>query len=347
VKDREFSEKIPSSPPFSKGGNERHLQTITFILSEDITHSRLDQVLAAQLTDYSRAKIQQWIKAGCVRIDDEIITLPKYHHLKPGQSITLQIEEQVQQPNWTAQSLDHTIEIIYQDESLIVINKPVGLVVHPGAGNPDQTLVNALLYQFPELQYLPRAGIIHRLDKETSGLLVVARTLAAHTYLVKQLQERLIKRDYLALVNGSVVGGATIETGFGRHPTQRTRMAVLHTSERRAVTHYRVQERFIKHTLLSVSLETGRTHQIRVHLAHIGFPILGDPLYAKGRVYFPPKADPQLIQTLQHFKRQALHAAQLALQHPLRDEWCVWTAPLPADFEQLLLALRQHDEKLD
>jgi len=230
------------------------------------------------------------------------------------------------------------LDIRYQDADLLVLYKPPGLVVHPAAGNPDGTLQNGLLYWDPDLVRLPRCGIVHRLDKDTSGLMVVARSLSAHTGLVAQLQAHSVKREYLAVVNGIPVAGATLDLPIGRHPTQRIRMAVT-PGGRPAVTHFQVQERFAAHSLLAVQLETGRTHQIRVHLAHIRFPILGDPVYG-GRLRLPPRPSIALAEYLQAFRRQALHARRLSLTHPVSGATLAWEAPPPADMQRLIDLLR-------
>lgn len=230
------------------------------------------------------------------------------------------------------------LEIVFEDEHLLVVNKPSGLVVHPAAGNPDGTLLNRLLHHAPELATLPRAGIVHRLDKDTTGLLVVAKTLPAHKGLVEQLQARSIKREYRALVVGVLVTGGTVEGAVGRHPVERTRMAVV-SGGKPAVTHYRVIERLPAHTFLKVELETGRTHQIRVHLAHIRHPLVGDPLYG-GRPRLPKGGTEDQIRALQGFRRQALHAVRLRLTHPVSGQVLEWEAPIPEDFRGLLSALR-------
>jgi 23S rRNA pseudouridine1911/1915/1917 synthase len=229
------------------------------------------------------------------------------------------------------------LAIVYEDAAILVVNKPAGLVVHPGAGNRAGTLQNALLHHAPELVQLPRAGLVHRLDKQTSGLLVVARTLEAHTRLVAALQAREFAREYAAVVSGVMTGGGTVDAPLGRHATDRLRMSVREGG-REAVTHYRVLKRFRAHTHISVQLETGRTHQIRVHMAHIRYPLVGDPVYGR-RVALPPAASPLLKQTLQDFHRQALHARRLGLKHPLSGESMHWEAPLPQDMQDLLAAL--------
>jgi 23S rRNA pseudouridine1911/1915/1917 synthase len=225
---------------------------------------------------------------------------------------------------------------------LLILNKPANCVVHPAAGNYEGTLANALLHHIPALATLPRAGLIHRLDKDTTGLLVVAKSLAAHHSLVKQLSERRVKREYIALVNGIVTAGATIDAPIGRHPRIRTKMAVV-ASGKEAVTHYRIVNRFKHHTLLSVNLETGRTHQIRVHLAHSHYPIVGDPLYSRSPV-LPPESSSTLQDILRHFKRQALHAARLGFVHPVRAEPVEWSCPLPSDMQHLVDVLAAEEK---
>jgi 23S rRNA pseudouridine1911/1915/1917 synthase len=240
------------------------------------------------------------------------------------------------QGEWEAEDID--LDIVYEDEDLLVINKQAGLVVHPAAGNYTGTLVNALLHHVPDLVNLPRAGIVHRLDKETTGLMVVAKTLEAHTDLVAQLADRTVSREYQAIAVGAMTGGGTVNAPMGRHPIQRKLMAVLSAGGKRAITHYRVIKRYPHHTHIKVNLETGRTHQIRVHMAHIGFPLVGDQTYGN-RFKIPKGANPHLIDALKNFPRQALHAARLGLEHPGTGEYVEWTAPLPADFQSLVDAL--------
>jgi 23S rRNA pseudouridine1911/1915/1917 synthase len=229
--------------------------------------------------------------------------------------------------------------VVHEDAALLVLAKPAGLVVHPGAGNPRATLQNALLAHDPALAMLPRAGIVHRLDKDTSGLLVVARTPEAHARLTKALARHEVEREYEAVTIGVMTAGGTVDAPIDRHPVDRLRMAVR-GSGREAVTHYRVVERFRAHTHVRVRLETGRTHQIRVHLTHAGFPLVGDPLYGK-RLVIPKGATPRLIETLRGFRRQALHAARLAFVHPASGERVEFATPIPADFAELLAALRE------
>ncbi len=240
---------------------------------------------------------------------------------------------------WKAENLP--LDIIFEDDAILVINKPAGLVVHPGAGNTHKTLVNALLHYLPELKKLPRAGIIHRLDKDTSGLLIIPKILNAHTKLVKQLQARTIKREYTAVVQGVLIAGGSINAAIGRHARLRKKMAVTEGSHgKAAISHYRVIERFNHHTLINVKLETGRTHQIRVHMAHIHHPLVGDKTYP-GRFHLPKKAGPLLMNCLRHFPRQALHAHCLGITHPISLQTMTWHIPLPEDMEQLICCLRK------
>jgi 23S rRNA pseudouridine1911/1915/1917 synthase len=295
---------------------------------------RLDQVLAELFADYSRSRLQRWIRDGRVTLDGKPCRAKE--KVWGGETIRLQpvMEEEV---DAKAQAIP--LDILFEDETLLVVNKPAGLVVHPAAGNPDGTLLNALLHHQPHLSQLPRAGIVHRLDKETSGLLVVAKTLQAQTSLVAQLQARSVKREYRAIAQGVMTAGGHIDEPIGRHPVNRLKMAVI-DSGKPAVTHYRVLERFRAHTYLRVNLETGRTHQIRVHLAHIRHPLLGDPLYG-GHLRLPAGASEPLRTALRQFHRQALHALRLALQHPQSGEIMSWEAPLPDDMQRLLVLLAE------
>ena len=294
---------------------------------------RLDAAISQLLSEYSRNQLQHWIKEGNVCVN-------KKCEKKPRKTVVtgdiIQIEAELAETTaYTGQ--DIPLSIVYEDEYIIVINKPVGLIVHPGAGNPDQTLVNALLHYCPDLNAVPRAGVVHRLDKDTSGLLVIARTLVMHNILIRAMQQRKIHREYRALVQGQMISGGTVDAPMARHPNQRTKMAVVE-SGREAVTHYRVLSRFKAHTLLNVQLETGRTHQIRVHLAHIGYPILGDKTYGKHRFY--PQLSDAAKEAVQNFGHQALHAYRLALTNPITGEKHEWTAPLPEDFENVVSVLQ-------
>jgi len=294
---------------------------------------RLDQVLAQLFPDYSRSRLQQWVKEERVKVDGQG-RRPR-DKLQGGEQIELEarLEEQVE-CNPQAIPLD----LLFEDEQLLVINKPAGLVVHPAVGNRDGTLQNALLNHDPNLIQLPRAGIVHRLDKETSGLLVVARTPMAHKTLVEQLQAREVKREYRAIVRGEMVAGGTVDAPIGRHPVQRVKQAVV-PGGKAAVTHYRILERFAHHSYLRVNLETGRTHQIRVHMAHIRHALVGDPLYG-GRLQIPAGASPEMQNALRRFRRQALHARRLGLTHPASGEWQEWEAAVPQDMAGLLEVLR-------
>lgn len=320
--------------------NPEHTINLSATIPDHLAGKRLDQALAVLFAQYSRARLQTWIRNKEVLVDNQVKRPRDPVH--SGEIISI-IADLPPAGTWQAQAIN--LNLVYEDESLLVINKPIGLVVHPAAGNPDCTLLNALLYHCPDLVQLPRAGIIHRLDKDTSGLLVVAKTLIAHTELVKQLQARSIQREYEAVVNGILISGNTIDEPIGRHRIQRKKMAVIE-SGKPAVTHYRVLERFRAHTHLKVLLETGRTHQIRVHMAHIHHPLIGDSLYG-GRLLLPKGAGPELIETLRHFKHQALHAKRLGFIHPITAQYIEWLAPLPADMQQLLDVLRRdnRDEK--
>ena len=294
---------------------------------------RLDQVLAELFPGYSRSRLQQWIKAGQVLLNQRPV-LARYR-VVGGEQVEVRAQLQLETE---VRPEDIPLDIRFQDQHLLVLNKPAGLVVHPAAGNPNGTLQNALLYYDPELAALPRAGIVHRLDKDTSGLMVVARSLSAHKSLVEQLQARSVHREYLALVQSVLAAGGTVDAPIGRHHRDRLRMAVVE-SGKPAISHYRVLERFAAHTLVQVRLESGRTHQIRVHMAHIHCPLLGDPLYG-GRLRLPRGASAVLREAISAFRRQALHAVRLQLIHPLTREVVGWEAEIPADFNQLLESLR-------
>ena len=296
---------------------------------------RLDKVLAELAPEFSRARWQTVIKAGQVLVNG--LPAKAKQPLFAGDRLSAPWPEE---ENLSDTPEPLALDLIYEDEAIAVINKPAGLVVHPAAGNRRGTLMNGLLYHFPNSASLARAGLVHRLDKDTSGLLVVAKTAAAQMHLQRQLQERAMGRSYLALVYRYVSAGGTIDLPLGRHPRDRLKIAVR-SDGREAITHYRLEERFGETaTLLRVNLETGRTHQIRVHLAEQKFPIVGDPLY--GRPLLNKGNQPAVREALLHFPRQALHAEQLHLIHPLREEEMSFRAPLPADFAALLALLRQH-----
>ena len=295
---------------------------------------RLDQALAALFPDFSRTRLKAWIEAGRVLVDG---VRPKPRDLVSGGELVR--VEPLNEPRVEVAPEAIALEVLYEDPALLVLAKPAGLVVHPGAGTPRATLQNALLAHDPALAMLPRAGIVHRLDKDTSGLLVVARTPEAHAKLTKALAKHAVEREYEAVTIGVMTAGGTVDAPIDRHPVDRLRMAVR-GSGREAVTHYRVIERFRAHTHVRVHLETGRTHQIRVHLTHAGFPLVGDPLYGK-RLVFPKGATPRLIETMRGFRRQALHAARLAFVHPVTGKRVEFSTPLPPDFLELLAALRE------
>ena len=294
---------------------------------------RFDAVLAELFPEYSRSRLASWIKSGDARLDGE--TVRPRDPVRGGEAVTLTVVLDVQTHS---EPEDIALEVLHEDEHVIVIDKPAGLVVHPGAGNPAGTLVNALLHRDPGLNALPRAGIVHRLDKDTSGVMVVARTLPAHTALVEQLSARAVHRQYLAVVVGALVSGGTANAAIDRHPRDRIRMAVREDG-REAVTHYRLRERFRAHTLLECRLETGRTHQIRVHMQHLKHPIVGDPLYG-GPLKLPKGATPDLVEALRGFRRQALHAETLEFAHPVTGEAVRASAPMPADMRALVDTLR-------
>ncbi len=308
-------------------------------IPDTLAGRRLDRALAEVFPDYSRSRLKQWLEAGDILIDGQSMR-PK-DKIWGGEKVVIDVLLEAQR-EYVAQQIP--LNIVYEDEYLLVVNKPSGLVVHPGSGNPDGTMLNALLHHAPELSHVPRAGIVHRIDKLTTGLLVVAKTLPAHTSLVEQLQDRAFEREYDAVAFGVMTAGGRIEAAIGRHPVDRTRMAVI-TGGKEAVTHYRVAERFRGHTHIKVKLETGRTHQIRVHMAHRNYPLVGDPIYG-GRLRYPRGCTETLRQALHGFKRQALHASRLGLIHPVLDEYMEWTAELPDDLQRLLNVLRE-DMKAD
>jgi 23S rRNA pseudouridine1911/1915/1917 synthase len=301
----------------------------------DMAGQRLDQALATLFPEHSRSRLKEWILAGSVQLDGR---QPRPRdRLIGGEQVAIDAGV-VEHAQVSAQ--DVPLDIVYQDEALLLINKPAGLVVHPGAGNPEGTVQHGLLHLDAGLASVPRCGIVHRLDKDTTGLMVVARTLQAHTSLVAQLQAREISREYLALCYGEFTGGGRVDAPIGRHPRDRLRMAVTPRGKP-AVTHYRLLRRYPGLTLLRVSLESGRTHQIRVHMAHLQHPLFGDLTYG-GRLRLPQGAEDGLIETLRGFRRQALHAMRLVLAHPVSGEQMQWQAPLPEDLRALLRALDAH-----
>ncbi|MFP5410481.1 MAG: 23S rRNA pseudouridine(1911/1915/1917) synthase RluD [Gammaproteobacteria bacterium] len=306
-----------------KGNDEGDVREL--VIPDEQGGQRLDLALAALLPEFSRNRIQNWIRARRIAVDDAWGTTRM--KVLGGESVRVEVEPD---PDATPDAPEAIpLDVVFEDPMLLVINKPVGLVVHPGSGNRHGTLLNALLHHAPQVAELPRAGIVHRLDKDTSGLLVVAKTLRAHTDLVRQLQARTVKREYLALVYGEVDRPGTVDAPLARDPHNRTKRTV-HTMGKEAVTHYEVVERFPGVTLLRCRLQTGRTHQIRVHMQHIGHPLVGEQVYAASRR--PHLKIP--------FPRQALHAERLGLVHPVTGEAMQWECPLPPDFASLLAALR-------
>ncbi|MDX3773296.1 23S rRNA pseudouridine(1911/1915/1917) synthase RluD [Chromatiaceae bacterium AAb-1] len=305
------------------------------IVPDHLFGKRLDQVLAEMFPDYSRSRIKEWILADSVSINGVVQNKPRDKMLG-GEKIDI-LASLPEDERFEAEAIE--LNIVYEDEHILVINKPAGLVVHPGAGNADGTLLNALLHHCPGIAEVPRAGIVHRLDKDTTGLMVVAKTIPAQTHLVDAMQARDITREYEAVCHGTMTGGGTVDEPIGRHLTKRTHMAVNSTNGKPAVTHYRVMEKYRAHTRLRLRLETGRTHQIRVHMAFINHPLVGDPVYG-GRPRPPRQAEEALLVLLRSFKRQALHATMLRLAHPVTCEIMEWHAPLPADMVELTDSLR-------
>jgi 23S rRNA pseudouridine1911/1915/1917 synthase len=312
------------------------MKILNIIIPERMKGNRLDASLSEMLPDYSRSKITTWIKSG-----DALINLKTF---KPkdkssGNEIVCLTLNQKQSNDWISEKIP--LDVVYEDEDIIVINKQFGLVTHPGAGNWSGTLANALLYYDSSLSTLDRAGIVHRLDKNTSGLMVIARNEKSQKYLVEQLQNHSVDREYSAIVYGHMIAGGTVDEPIGRDPKDRVKQAVL-MSGKEATTHYRAIDRFKSHTHVKAILETGRTHQIRVHLSHVGHSLIGDPMYG-GRVRFPKKASEELKDALVNFTRQALHSKKLTLTHPISGEIMSWKAPLPDDMLRLLEVLKKFD----
>jgi len=314
-----------------ENNNSEQIQLTARVTAADCGR-RLDQIASDLFTDFSRARLQQWIKQGALRVDGEQ-RAPK-QKLLGGEILSIDVQLQPE-GDWQAENIP--LNIVHEDDCIIVINKPADLVVHPAAGNRSGTLLNGLLYHCPQLESVPRAGIVHRLDKDTTGLMVVAKSLQAHTDLVAQLQARTVKREYEAVVSGVMTGGGTVDQPIGRHPVQRTKMAVV-SDGKEARTHYSVLQRFEGHSHVRLNLETGRTHQIRVHMAHLRFPIVGDDAYA-GRFRIHKGASQRLRELIQGFGRQALHARELGLIHPDSGQLQSWSVDLPDDMQTLLKAL--------
>ena len=306
------------------------------IIPDRLIGQRIDSAMAQMLPDYSRSKITTWVRSGGALINGK--TFKPKEKILGGEIVTLNIKAE-KTNDWKAE--DIPLDIVFEDDDIIVVNKPVGLVTHPGAGNWTGTLANALLHYDPSLANLDRAGIVHRLDKNTSGLMVVARSELAQKNLVEQLQTHAVSREYSAIVYGHMISGGTVDEPIGRDPKDRIRQAVVEDGKD-AVTHYRVIDRFAHHTHVKAILETGRTHQIRVHLSYIGHPLIADPMYG-GKIRFPKKADDHLKNALKKFNRQALHAKKLTLTHPIMLEQMSWKAPLPQDLQDLLKVLQEFD----
>jgi 23S rRNA pseudouridine1911/1915/1917 synthase len=305
-----------------------------FKVEAEYSGYRLDQALSGLMPDYSRSKIQEWIQQGFIFLNRQSCK-PK-QRVYGGDLIDLDIPSVAKLDD---QPEDIEFQILHRDDDVIVINKPANLVVHPAAGHNSGTLVNGLLNIDPDLEQLPRAGIVHRLDKDTTGVMVVARTLKAHASLVDQLQCREVKREYIAITQGVVTAGRTIEAGIARHPQNRKKMSVQKHGKT-AITHFQVARKFAHHSLIDVQLETGRTHQIRVHMAYINYPLLGDPVYG-GRPRIPAGINPQLASQLKEFRRQALHARRLSFRHPGSGEPVSFEAAIPQDFQIMLQALSE------
>jgi 23S rRNA pseudouridine1911/1915/1917 synthase len=312
------------------------METLTIIIPERMTGYRLDVALSEMLPDYSRSKITAWIKSGDALVNNKAFK-PK-DKVNGSQMVMLSLNKK-QNNDWSAENI--ALNIVFEDEDIIVINKQFGIVTHPGAGNWTGTLANALLYYDPSLSKLDRAGIVHRLDKNTSGLMVIAKNEKSQKYLIEQLQSHLVDREYSAIVYGHMIAGGTIDEPIGRDPKDRVKQAVS-MSGKDATTHYRAIDRFKSHTHVKAILETGRTHQIRVHLSYVGHSLIGDPMYG-GRVRFPKKASEELKEALLNFKRQALHSKKLTLAHPISGESMSWKAPLPDDMLELLKVLEKFD----
>lgn len=296
---------------------------------------RLDQAIAELFADFSRSRLKEWLLDGKVQVNGEVVIKPRTK-VMGGEIIIVQAELEDEE-RWEAQ--DIALDIVYEDDDIIVINKPRDFVVHPGAGTPDGTVLNALLHHYPDIAEVPRAGIVHRLDKDTTGLMVVAKTVPAQTRLVRALQKRNITREYEAIAIGRMTAGGRVEQPIGRHSTKRTLMAVSPMGKP-AVTHYRVAEHFREHTRIRLRLETGRTHQIRVHMAYLQHPLLGDSAYG-GRARIPAGASEQLANMIRQFDRQALHAVMLKFEHPISGEELEFHAPVPEDMVSMTEALRQ------
>ncbi|SMN16268.1 Ribosomal large subunit pseudouridine synthase D [uncultured Candidatus Thioglobus sp.] len=314
------------------------MSLLNIVIPNRLIGQRIDSALATMLPDFSRSKITNWVRTGKALLNDK--TFKPKEKILGGEIVALTLVKE-KSNTWLGE--DIPINVVYEDEDIIVVNKPVGLVTHPGAGNWTGTLANALLHFDPSLANLDRAGIVHRLDKNTSGLMVVARSELAQKNLVKQLQEHTVSREYSAIVYGHMISGGTVDAPIGRDPKDRIRQAVVEEGEGKdAVTHYRVIDRFAHHTHVKCILETGRTHQIRVHMSHVQHPLIADPMYG-GKIRFPKKSDEDLKDALKSFKRQALHAKKLTISHPITGEEISWKVLLPQDLQDLLATLQKFD----
>jgi len=314
------------------------MSLLNIVIPDRLIGQRIDSALAIMLPDYSRSKITAWVKKGDALLNNK--TFKPKEKVLGGEVVALSVKQEITN-QW--QGEDIAIDVVYEDDDIIVVNKPVGLVTHPGAGNWTGTLANALLYFDPSLAKLDRAGIVHRLDKNTSGLMVVARSELAQKNLSEQLQVHAVSREYSAIVYGHMISGGTVDAPIGRDPKDRIKQAVIETGKD-AVTHYRVIDRFAHHTHVKCILETGRTHQIRVHMSYIDHPLIADSMYG-GKIRFPKKADEELKDALKGFNRQALHAKKLTLSHPITGEQMSWKAPLPQDMQDLLKVLSTYDSE--
>ena len=323
------------NPTAPHATEENEIEPIEATVPEHLAGKRFDQALAEMFPEFSRSRLTEWIKAGDALLNGAL-SKPK-SAVNGGETVTLAAKQQIETD---AVAEDIPLTVLYADADVLVVDKPAGLVVHPGAGNARGTLVNALLHYDPALANLPRAGIVHRLDKDTSGLMVVARSLRAHASLIEQLSSRAVHRQYVAVVQGPMVAGNTVDAPIDRHPRDRIRMAVVKEGGgREAITHYRVREKFRAHTVVECRLETGRTHQIRVHMAYVKHPLIGDPLYG-GSFKLPKAATEELVAELRGFRRQALHAEKLSFVHPVSGETLSFESPLPADMVALIDTLR-------